>query len=101
MITRESKVNNYWMTETRKVWHWWVFDILGFMMQVTTNSWINSPKMFAWTYEKYIKFTLYSRPHSTLVIKKLATADSVPTEYSEILAEAIDKLEKSPPPFIH
>jgi hypothetical protein len=102
MVTRESKVNNYWMTETRPRLHWICFDLLGLLMQLATNSWLNSPKMFAWTYEKYTKFTLYSRPHSTLVIKKMVGSDGIPTEYSEVLREAIAKLESSsPPPAIH
>jgi len=100
MITRESRVNDYHLTETRKVWHWAVFDVLGYMLFLTSNSWFKSPKLFNWVYEKYVKFTVYSRPYSTLVIKKMVNPEAQ-NDYSELLAEAIKKLEESPPPAIH
>jgi len=100
MVTRESRINDYHLVETRKRSHWMMFDFLGYMMFLTSNEWFKSPKLFSWVYEKYVKFTVYSRPHSTLVIKKMVSS-GIPNDYSEVLQEAIKKLEESPPPAIH
>ena len=96
MVTRENRVNDYWLTETRKKSHWMVFDFLGFLMHLTSNSYVNFPFLFAFVYKQYVRFTLYSRPYSNLAIKKISVTDDLGGDYSALIEEAIKKLEENP-----